>query len=373
MGLFLEILQFQDPTGNTMVARVPAEGPADINSGSQLVVNESQAAVFFTDGQARDTFGPGRHTITTQNIPVLTKLLSLPFGFKSPFQAYVYFVSLKTFSNLKWGTKEPIAFRDSELMMVRLRAFGNFSIKVKDPRIFIAEVVGTRGFSSAAEVERDLKDIIVQRLNDLLGETLKTILDLPQHYNEIAVGLKAKVADSFGKLGIECTDLVLGAITPPEEVQKMMDKRAQMAIVGDMNKYMQFQAAENMQHFAKSGGGMAAMGANVGMGLGMGNMMAQAFQPQMQQMAPPPMAQAAPAGPPCAKCGTPVPGKFCNNCGTPAAPPQAAGVKCPGCGQPAAGKFCNNCGASLGPKKCSGCQAELGPGAKFCNECGAKA
>lgn len=381
MGIFLSVLDYQDNRGDSMVARIPAEGPADIKTGSQLVVQESQAAVFYRDGKALDTFGPGRHTVTTQNIPILTKLLSLPFGFESPFQAFVYFVSLKTFTNLKWGTKEPIVFRDKELMMVRLRAFGKFSIKISDPRVFIAEVVGTQGFVSTKEVERYLKDQVVQRLNDMLGETLTTILDLPQHYNEIAAGLRAKVADAFGKLGIECTDLVLGAITPPEEVQKMMDKRASMAVLGDMNRYMQFQAAENMQHFAK-GGGVGAMGAQMGMGLGVGNMMAGAFGGQVGArpgmaaaggMATPAMVTAPPPTRPCPSCQTPGAGKFCNNCGTAMAPAAPAAQACPGCQQPATGKFCNNCGTKLGPATCTGCQAELDPGAKFCNQCGTKA
>jgi membrane protease subunit (stomatin/prohibitin family) len=304
MGVFLEILKFTDPTGNNMVARIPAEGPADIKSGAQLIVQESQKAVFFRDGKALDTFGPGRHTLTTQNIPVLTKLLSLPFGFQSPFEAFVYYVSTKTFTDLKWGTKEPIVFRDKDLMMVRLRAFGKFSIKISDPRIFVAEIVGTQGYVDTKQVTRYLKDIIVQRLNDLLGETLTSILDLPQHYNEISAGLKAKISDSFGKYGIECTDMVLGAITPPEEVQKMMDRRASMAVLGDMNQYMKFQMAENMGNFASAPGGMAGMGAQLGMGVGMGQMMAGAFgnqvpgQQQGQRPGYPPQGYPPPGYPP---------------------------------------------------------------------------
>lgn len=296
MGLFLEILKFDDPTGQNMVARIPADGPADIKSGAQLIVQEAQNAVFFRDGKALDTFGPGRHTLTTQNIPVLTKLLSLPFGFQSPFEAFVYYVSTKTFTDLKWGTKEPIVFRDKELSMVRLRAFGKFSIKITDARVFIAEIVGTQGYVSTEPVVRFLKDVIVQRLNDLLGETLTTILDLPMHYNEIAQGLRAKVADAFGKYGIECTDMVLGAITPPEEVQKMIDRRSSMAVLGNMDQYMRFQMAENMGNFAKGGGGMAGMGASVGMGVGMGQMMAGAFQGQ--QPGAPPQGYPPPGYPP---------------------------------------------------------------------------
>ena len=143
------------------------------------VEQENQAAVFFRDGKALDTFGPGRHTLTTMNIPLLTRLLSIPFGGKSPFQAGVVFVARHTFQDLKWGTKEPIAFRDSELRMVRLRAFGKYSLRVSDPQLFVGSVVGTRGIVSTEAVGSFLRDIIVARLNDLLGENLKTIFDLP--------------------------------------------------------------------------------------------------------------------------------------------------------------------------------------------------
>jgi membrane protease subunit (stomatin/prohibitin family) len=159
MGVFLEILKFEDPTGDNMVARIPADGPADIKSGAQLIVQSSQKAVFFRNGDALDTFGAGKHTLTTENIPILTKLLSLPFGFTSPFEAFVYFVSMKTFSDLKWGTKEPIVFRDKDLMMVRLRAFGKFSMKIKDPRVFVAEVVGTQDYVNTKQVTRYLKQL----------------------------------------------------------------------------------------------------------------------------------------------------------------------------------------------------------------------
>ncbi len=280
MGIFLDILKFEDSTGDNMVARVPSEGPADIKSGSQLIVQSSQRAVFFRNGEALDTLGPGKHTLTTENIPILTKLLSLPFGFQSPFESFVYFVSMKSFTDLKWGTKEPIVFRDKHLMMVRLRAFGKFSLKISDPRLFVAEIVGTQGYVATNQVTRFLKDVIVQNLNDILGESLTSILDLPMKYNEIAAGLKAKVAESFAKYGVECTDMILGAVTPPEEVQKMIDRRTSMALAGDMNQYMQFQMAENMGNFAKNPGGMGAMGAQVGMGMQMGNMMAGSFRPQ---------------------------------------------------------------------------------------------
>lgn len=370
----MQVIQYQDPTGQTMVARHPREGTAAIQLGSQLIVEESQQAVFFRDGKALDTFGPGRHTLATQNLPFLTRLLGVPFEGKSPFQAAVFFVSTQTFLDLKWGTKEPVVFRDRELAMVRLRAFGKFAVRVVEPQLFVNTVVGTIGTYTTDGVEAYFKDVIVSRLNDLLGENLTSIFDLPKVYDELGMGLKSRVADDFSKYGIELVDLFLGAITPPAEVQAMIDERTGMTAVGNVDAYLKFKAARAMGDAATNvGGGEGGAGSSVasGMGVGVGAGLGMMLPGMMQQAM-----QGGGGGGPAPQGGGQTPqqggGPGAGQAATAGAAATAAGGS--GGGEQQAGGGEQGGGESAGatPAFCHNCGNKLPEGARFCPSCGTK-
>ena len=344
----MQTIEWRDVTGREIVHRWPETGPGDVSLGAQLTVRESQAAVFFRDGQALDVFGPGRHTLTTMNIPILQKLVNLPFGGTTPFQAEVYFVNLRTFTNMKWGTPAAIAFRDSELQMVRLRAYGLYTMRVSSPQVFVNMVVGTEHRYDQAQSESWLRDFIVARFTDTLGETGGTLLDLPRLYDELGVAARSRIATDFDRYGLELVDFLVEAITPTEEVAAMLDERTSMEAVGDIDRFTKFATARAIREMPSAGGGAAgaaATGAGLGAGMGMGAAMVGALSQAMQPGAAQQQAPQAPA--------------------------QPQTMQCPHCqaAMPVGSKFCSNCGKSLAGPVCE-CGAQLPPGAKFCNECG---
>ncbi len=316
MGILLEVIEWLDATGDEMVHRIPEEGSADLKWGAQLTVRESQWAIFTKSGKAYDVFETGRHTLTSKNLLLVTKVLSAPWGFTSPFRCEVYFVNRKTFTNLRWGTREPVVFRDSELGMVRLRGLGTYACRIVDPRHFLNTVVGSHGFADSGQVGDYLREIIVARTTDYLGDTLKTIFDLPERYDELAEGIKGRVQADFGKYGLELTDLYVTSITPPDDVQRTIDERSAMGAAGNLTDYAKFKAARAVGDAAQNPGG----GASFGMGFGMGAVVPGMLGGNGQTgggAAPAAGAAPAPGWAFCPACGAKREGqaRFCAGCG----------------------------------------------------------
>ena len=341
----IDVIEWTDDSRDTMVSRYDMNGK-EIMMGAQLTVRESQAAVFVNEGQLADVFGPGRYELSTQNMPVMTALKSWKYGFNSPFKSDLYFVNTRQFTDCKWGTANPVMMRDAEFGMIRIRAFGSYSFRVKDPAVFMKEVFGTSSLFTVSGVEGQIKSIVVSSLSDAIAQSKIPALDLAANYMELGQYALQTINPKLEAMGLMLCEFVLENVSLPEEVEKAMDKRTSMGVVGDLNKYTQFQAAEAMREAANnpSGNNMAGMGVGMGAAAMMGQMFNQSMNFGMNQ-------QAAPAA------------------------PAAATKVCAACGQAIAqtAKFCPECGAQqVSARFCAECGAKLEANAKFCPECGAK-
>ena len=289
---FIEIIQWLDDSYDAMVYRFPVYNQ-EIKMGAQLTVRENQAALFINEGKAADLFGPGRYELTTQNLPILTTLRGWKYGFQSPFKAEVYFFNTRLFTDLKWGTTNPVMMRDAEFGMIRLRAFGTYAMKVADPKTFFATIVGTQGLTTTDEITGQLRSTILSKLSDAIAEAKVAALDIASKYDELSTTGKQILAPEFSSFGLDLSKFFIENVSLPEEVEAAIDQRTKLGVLGDkMGQYTQLQAADAMKIAAANPGGAAGAVVGIGAGIAMGGMMggalANAGQPMGGGMAPPP-------------------------------------------------------------------------------------
>ena len=323
---FIDVIHWTEPEDGLLAYRFPMQD-MEIQNGAKLTVRESQMAGFVNEGRMADTFGPGLYTLNTQTLPLLTNLMNWDKLFQSPFKSDVYFFSTRMQVNQRWGTVQPITIRDKDFGAVRVRAFGIYSWHISDPKAFHTKISGTREVYTVGEIEGQLRNTIVGRMSDTFAESQVPFLDMAANQVELGAKIAEHMKPSFAELGLSLDTFVVENLSLPEELQKLLDQRIGMNMVGDMSRYTQFQVAQSMPiAAANEGGGAAGIGAGLGAGMVMAQQMMGAMKPAAPEPAPP-----APAAP------------------VAAAPVAAAGEV----------KFCLECGKSIAKK------------AKFCPECGA--
>ena len=297
MGEFIDVIQWIDDSNDTLVYRFERHGN-EIKFGAKLTVREGQVAILVNEGQLADTFEPGMYELKTNNLPILSTLQGWKYGFESPFKAEVYFFSTRRFTDLKWGTQNPVMLRDPEFGPIRLRAFGNYTIRIKDTPTFLREIVGTDGRFTTDEITNQLRNMVVSRFANILGQAKIPALDLAGNYDQLGQFLLQRISPEFETVGLELTNLLVENISLPKEVEAVLDKRTSMGIVDNLDQYTQFQAAEALRDAAANpSGGSEAL--NMGLGLAMAQRMNDALgrsaqQPTAPAPAPQPAPQAAP-------------------------------------------------------------------------------
>lgn len=380
MGIFgflkrqlLKVIQMEDMPANQIIKKYQLTDRDEIMNSSTLIVRPGQIAVFVHKGEICDVFGEGSYKLACENIPVLTKILSLPTGFDSPIKAEVYYVNAKQIAGLKWGTQNPIMMRDAEFGNVRIRGYGVYAFRVDDAKTFMRELAGVSD-CFVSNIEGQLKPMILESLTTTISKSQISALDLAENYREFSKQVMEIAAQDMSKFGIEITSIVIENISVPEEVEKALDERTRLGILKDqVGTYTQIKAADALGDAAKNegGGNLAGLGIGLGAGATMGQVFASAMGDSIKQSKESGKAMAESAGEEiiCPHCNAKLSKKqkFCPECGNKLAP------TCPKCGAEIAknAKFCPECGEKL-VKTCAKCGAELSSGVKFCPECGEK-
>lgn len=345
MGL-LKNIEWTDTSSNLIIWKYPINKD-HVNKGSALTVRESQVAIFVDKGRLADVFLPGFYKLDTQNMPILTKLMSWKYGFETPFKSDIYFVNTKQFTNQKWGTTNPILVRDKDYGAVRIRGFGNYSFKVDDAYVFMQNLSGTNTKFETTQISDYLRSMVVSGISDAIGESKIAVLDMAANLQELSKIVETKVAGDFKEIGLELTNFVFESFSLPEELEKALDKNTSLGMMrGNMDVYTQMETLEAMKEAAKNpgaAGGTMGAGMGLGMGMGLGNI----FANNMQQMS---------------NMNAPKEQK-----------PQASTKTCPNCNAVVSvnAKFCPECGQKL-KQVCPDCGTEVKANAKFCPECGRK-
>ena len=345
---FIDIIQWNEDSDEVLAWRFPMRD-FEIQQGAQLTVRETQAALFVHQGRPADLFGPGQHTVRTQNIPLLTDLAHWDKLFESPFKSEVYFFSKRLRLNQKWGTSNPITIRDREFGAVRLRAFGIYTFRIATPRVFYQKVSGTRDTYAVGDVEGQLRNSVVAVLTDHFAESNIPFLDMAANQVELGAAVADKMAPMFADLGLSLEGFQVQNVSLPEALQKRLDERIGMGVVGDMGRYTRFQTAQSIPVAAANEGGVAGAGAGLGAGLAMGQAMGHALSQATTQPGGGPPAPASGAG--AASLAT------------------GACVRCARLVPPGA-RFCPECGAAQA-LTCARCTTRLDRPSRFCPECGA--
>ncbi len=342
---FIDVIEYSQGESDVLVYKYPIDTKQQIENGAQLIVRQSQVAVFVYEGQITDVYEPGKHTLTTETMPITTALKNWKYGFNSPFKTDVYFISTAMHLNQKWGTTSPLLVRDLDFGVVQIRCHGKFAFKVGDPKRLLSTALTKTSTVTVDSITPQIKSTIVATIKDYIATQRVPVIDLPTLFVDYGEDLINVLQPEFEELALELSKFIIEDVSLPQDVNDAISKRASIRATGNLDDLMKYEAANSIKDFAKSEGGMAGLGASVAMGANMAQAMSGAFSTQ-QQTHPQVQPQSQPSSN----------GKFCSSCGT------KLNVDA---------RFCSGCGASQNSKStCPSCNVEVKAGQKFCENCG---